>query len=130
MGNVTGLTLIGNVIDSGYYSLTFNSANTAVTNYRNFIIQDNHFKNFRLGAVNMKDLTGINISSNRFTSYYSGSFKSKSTGIYLENVDSAIVIQKNHIYLIGALTGGSAADGNGKRGIDLKNVSPCLSCQL
>ena len=123
MGNVTGLTLIGNVIDSGYYSLTFNSANTAVTNYRNFIIQDNHFKNFRLGAVNLKDLTGINISSNRFTSYYSGSFKSKSTGIYLENVDSAIVIQKNHIYLIGALTGGSAADGNGKRGIDLKNVS-------
>ena len=116
-GDVNRLIMTGNVIDSGYYSLTF--ANNT-TGYNNFLMQNNVFQNFHLGAINLKGLTGINVTGNRMVS----SYKNKQTGIYLENVDSAIVIQKNQIYLTGALTGPSnVIDNNGRRGIDLKNVT-------
>ena len=116
-GDVSKLVLSNNVIDSGYYSLTF--ANNT-TGYSNFILQDNLFQNFHLGAVNLKGLSGLNISGNTMVS----SYKNKQTGVYLENVDSTIVIQKNKIYLTGVLTGASSViDNNARRGLDLKNVS-------
>ncbi len=116
-GDVTRLLLMDNVIDSGYYSLTYVN-NT--TGYHNFIMQGNRFQNFHLGAINMKGLSGINLTSNTMAS----SYRNKQTGVYLENVDSAIVIQKNGIYLTGALTGANnVIDNNGRRGLDLKNVT-------
>ena len=113
-GDVGRLMLNGNVVDSGYYSLTY--ANNT-TGYSDIVLQDNVLSNFHLGAVNLKELSGIDISRNRMES----TFKNKQTAIYLENVDSTIVIQKNQIYLLGILMG--APDNNGRRGIDLKNVS-------
>ena len=116
-GGVYGLTMVGNTVDSGYYSLSY--ANNT-TDYGDIVLHNNSFTNFHLGSVNLKGIRGINIHGNTFTS----SYRSKMTGIYLENVDSAIVIEKNGIYLLGALTGpNNVIDANGKRGIDLKNVS-------
>ena len=116
-GNVDKLILRNNVLDSGYYSVGI--ANNT-TGYSGFIFQNNNFQNFHYGSIDIKNITGINISSNTFTSGY----KSRQVGIGIEDADSTIVIQKNKIYLIGALTGpNSVIDGTGKRGIYLKNVS-------
>lgn len=116
-GNVQKLTLTNNVVDSGYYSL---ATTNNTTGYSGFILQNNHFQNFHYGSIDLKNITGVNISENYITSEY----KSRQVGIGIEDADSAIVIQKNRIYLTGILTGAnSVIDATGKRGIYLKNVT-------
>ena len=116
-GNVSHLNLLYNVIDSGYYSLTY--ANNT-DGYSNITIQHNTLQNFHFGSVNLKGLTSLDISSN----YISSNHRGKLTAISIENVSGNVMVQKNHIYLIGALTGTSSViDNNGKRGIELKNVT-------
>lgn len=116
-GNVRKLQLVSNVLDSGYYSLSFaNNTN----GYEDFSIQGNTCTNFNLASINLKGLKGLNINKNVIRSEYRG----KLTGIILENIDSIIRVQKNKIYLLGALTGAnSVIDGFGKRGVELKSVS-------
>lgn len=117
LGSVNKLSLISNILDSGYYSFA-TLANT--TDYSGFTFSGNDMRNFHLGAINVKGLSAINISGNTMRSDY----KSKQTAVMLEDVDSTIVIQKNKIYLLGVLTGASSVlDNNGKQGLNLKNVS-------
>ena len=115
--NVNKLKLLDNVLDSGYYSIV--TANNS-TGYRDFTLSSNLMTNFNTGGVNIIGLTGITFARNELRS----NTKSKITGLRLENVDSAITIEKNKIYLIGAITGTNAViDNFGKRGIELKNVA-------
>lgn len=111
-GNVNGLTMENNTIDSGYFSITTLGT---VYGYSNFAMTGNRMVNFKQGAINLINLSAIDITHN----YISSSNKSKLTGIKLENVDSMIMIQKNHIYLVGT----DNTDNFGKRGLELKNVS-------
>lgn len=111
-GNVSGLNLYDNVVDSGYYSLTV-ANNTS--GYRSFTLQGNTLSNFRMGGINIVGLSRIDLTRNLVTS----SNKSKLTAVKLENVDSNIMIQKNRIYLVTE----DNTDNFGKRGLELKNVS-------
>lgn len=109
--SVRNLSVGSSTLDSGYYSIT-----AAGEGNRNFTIQNSTFSNFSTGALNLKNLANVDITKN---SIYS-SLKTKQIAVYMENADSAIYIQKNKIYLL-AVPGTN--DKNGRRGIDLKNVS-------
>ncbi len=111
-GNVDNLTLDGNVLDSGYFSIT--TMNNA-TGFSGFAFRNNIMRNFKNGGVNIVGLSAIEMTRNEIRS----SNKSKLTAVKLENVDSMIVIQKNKIYLVAA----DNTDNLGKRGLELKNVS-------
>lgn len=110
-GGIDGLTMLNNTIDSGYYSL---KTVDTVTTYRNLVFRDNRFTNFWFGGLELKPVTNLEITSNRIQSGVSINSRGL-TGIKLTAVDSVIMIQKNHIYLVDDKNGG-------KQGIRLERV--------
>ena len=108
---VDGLTMLNNVVDSGYYSVK--SVDT-VDAYKNLVFQGNQFTGFWFGGLELKNVVNLDISSNRIQSGVTVANRGL-TGIKLTAVDSVIMIQKNHIYLVDDKTGG-------KQGIRLERV--------
>lgn len=114
-GHISGLTMTGNVIDSGYYSLRHTGA---VTDYDNILLYNNIFKNFWYQGINLRGITNIEITSNEITSGVTVTNRGL-TGIYLAQTAGSFSIKKNKIYLIDEKNGG-------KRGIQLELVN-CTS---
>ncbi|MBQ9417911.1 MAG: T9SS type A sorting domain-containing protein [Bacteroidales bacterium] len=110
-GNVDGLTLQGNTLDSGYYSLR--EKGTAY-NYTNITIQGNTFTNFRYGAVALQGATNVSIAANSMLSGHT-TINRGLVGIGLTQVDGTLSISKNTIYLADDMNGG-------KQGINLNKV--------
>lgn len=115
--NINNLTVENCNIDSGYYS--FKNAGTTVGNvtsynFNNFTFQNNRITGFWNRGFDLIGVTNINISSNVINSGVNVNSRGL-VGIYLQEIDSSISIQKNYINLIDDRNGG-------KVGIYLKNV--------
>lgn len=112
MGEVSNLVFRNNVMDSGYYSFRHSGA---VSNYLNFTLNNNTFRNFRSQGVNLRGVTNLQFDGNVISSSYSSNGRAL-TGLYLAQSAGNLSIQKNKINLIDNYTGG-------KRGIVLINNS-------
>ncbi len=112
-GNVSNLTVDSCWLDSGYYAV---KSNGTVYNYRNFTISNNRISGFWGRGIDLQGVVNIDISSNDIRSGIFTSLNGRGlVGVYLQQVDSSIFIQKNKIYLVDGKNGG-------KVGLFLKNV--------
>ena len=111
-GNVADLTVTGTVTDSGYYAIK--TAGTE-NNYSNFHINNNTFRNFASGGLNIRGINRINISQNTIQSGNSADNRGL-IGLYLAETTDSMVVQKNFIYLVDERKGA-------KRGIQLEQVT-------
>ena len=112
-GNVSNMLVDSCWIDSGYYSC---KDIATVFNYRNITFTNNRITNFWNQGVNLKGVTNIDITSNEIRSGITTMNGRGLVGIYLQDIDSSIYIQKNKIYLVDDRNGG-------KVGIYLQNVT-------
>lgn len=110
-GNVTNLLVDSCWIDSGYYSC---KSNGTVYNYRNITFQNNRITGFWFRGIDLQGVVNIDFTANDIRSGVTIASRGL-VGIYLQQVDSSIFIQKNKIYLIDEKNGG-------KVGLYLKNV--------
>ena len=102
-GNVANLTMVGNMLDSGFYAIR----TTGTTgNYSNLIIQGNRLTNFRNSGIDLQDVAGLDISMNDIRSSQSVINRSLS-GASLSQVRGAFAFNKNHIYLVDEMNGGN-----------------------
>ena len=115
-GNVSNLTITGSVTDSGYYALK--TVGTG-SNYSNFHIHDNTFRDFSSGGIYIRDINRVIISHNEILSGNSANNRGL-IGIYMASTTDSMVIQKNFIYLVDELQGA-------KRGVQLENVTGTIS---
>lgn len=111
MGEVSNLTFTNNVIDSGYYS--FRHTGT-VSNYENFTLTGNTFKNFYSQGVYLRGVNNIVFNKNVVSSGVTIDNRAL-TGLYLAQTAGTFSVQKNKIYLVDVKKGG-------KRGIQLENI--------
>lgn len=111
--NVRNLTVDNCNIDSGYYSVKTTSTTGG---YSNLTFQNNRITGFWNRGFELSGVTNLNISSNKIRAGIQTTLNGRGlVGIYLQQIDSSISIQKNYIYLVDSKTGG-------KVGIYLKNV--------
>ncbi|MBR1549328.1 MAG: T9SS type A sorting domain-containing protein [Bacteroidales bacterium] len=115
LGEVSNLTFVNNTIDSGYYS--FRTSGT-LTNYQDFTLTNNTFRNFWLQGINVRGITNFVANNNRIRGGINGSNVTGRglTGLYLAQSAGNISIQRNYIILIDDKNGG-------KRGIQLENIN-------
>ncbi len=111
-GEVTDLTFTNNVLDSGYFSIRHSGA---VTNYSDFVITNNVFRNFKSQGVNLRGVTNLQFDANEIASGF-GSNGRALTGLYLSQTAGGLSVQKNKINLIDNFSGG-------KRGIVVINAN-------
>ena len=111
-GNISDLTFVNNVVDSGFYSVR---SLGGTSGYNNIVLTNNSFQNFWKVGVNLRDVTGLIIGSNRITSGVTIGSRSLK-GLYLAQVAGDFVVEKNHIYLNDNKNGG-------KLGIQLENIN-------
>lgn len=111
-GNVSDLTIIGTVTDSGYYALKTAGANT---NYSNFHLYNNIFRDFASGGIYIRGINRVNITQNEIRSGNSTNNRGL-IGVYLSTTTDSVVLMKNAIYLVDERQGA-------KRGIQLEHVT-------
>ena len=99
-------------IDSGYYSV---KSMSTTTRYTSLTFQNSRITNFWNRGFDMSGITNVDISANVIRSGVNVNSRGL-VGIYLQQVDSAINIQKNYITLVDDRNGG-------KVGMFLKNVA-------
>ena len=105
------ITITNNVIDSGYCAI---KANGADNRFENIQIRNNTIRGFQGTGIDIAGVTALRISNNDIRS--SATVNSRGMiGIYLSDIDSTIMIEKNRIYLLDQYNGS-------KRGIHLVDV--------
>ena len=110
-GNIEGLRLSYNVMDSGFYSIHAG----AVQSLSSITVTNNIFNGFASWSVYLRNADKVRIDQNEMRSGNATNSRGL-IGVYLANVTDSVSIQKNQIYLLDNTQGA-------KRGIQLENVS-------
>lgn len=109
-GDIEGLKLRYNVMDSGYYSINAG----AVQSLSGLTVTNNTFNGFAYWCVYVRGAESVRIDQNQLRSGNATNSRGL-IGIYLAAITDTISVQKNQIYLLDATQGA-------KRGIQLENV--------
>ena len=109
-GDISGLRVFNNVMDSGFYAVNAGFAQSL----ESITVTNNTFNGFASWGIYLRGASSVKVDQNILRSGNATNSRGL-IGIYLAAITDSVSVQKNQIYLIDATQGA-------KRGIQLENV--------
>jgi hypothetical protein len=126
-GGVVGLYMDSCVVDSGFYSVKSNVAESGASSGMYF--NDNIFRNFFSQGIVLRNVDGVSLRRNTVRSGTDFNVTRPLTGIYVAGHNGGILVERNNIVLYDKATGGKRAlvlsnchGTNGLRGKVINNM--------